>query len=107
LTSGLDDSDSSLTFDKFVGQVEALARFAEEELGGIDIWVNNAGLSHSSRHDITQGDPTRISRIVECNLLGSIWGCRAAITSMKSNPTGLARPCNAPRGQQTGCSLLL
>lgn len=36
------------------GQVESLAKFAERELGHIDLWVNNAALSASSQADVTQ-----------------------------------------------------
>ena len=69
-------------------QVDALASFAEQSLGGIDIWVNNAGLSQSSKSDIADTDPSMLQDIVGTNLLGSMWGSRAAIRSMKGTPSG-------------------
>ena len=69
-------------------QVDALASFAEESLGGIDIWVNNAGLSQSSKSDIADTDPSLLQGIVGTNLLGSMWGSRAAIRSMKGTSSG-------------------
>ena len=69
-------------------QVDALASFAGESLGGIDIWVNNAGLSQSSKSDIADTDSSLLQDIVGTNLLGTMWGSRAAIRSMKGTPSG-------------------
>lgn len=53
---------------------------AAAELGDLAIWVNNAGV-------LTTGetwaiDDAAVRRLVEVNLLGTIWGCHAAVAAM-------------------------
>lgn len=69
--------------------VQGLAETAVKQFGGIDIWINNAGLSYPSSSDITGVDPKKLEEIVATNLLGSMWGSRAAISQMKGQSSGI------------------
>ena len=58
-------------------QVHQLAGAAASALGGIDVWVNNAGTSMwGSFEDIPLESQVRL---IELNLLGAIYGCHAAL----------------------------
>lgn len=61
-------------------QVEALARRAGEHFGGIDVWINNAGIAH--RHPWWELSPEAIDRVIDVNLRAAIHGARAAIPWM-------------------------
>ena len=64
---------------KHAGEVEALARFAQEKLGRVDIWVNNAGMSQAHKATLQHTDAEELRRVLDTNLLGSIFGARAAL----------------------------
>lgn len=64
-------------------QAEALADFAVAELARIDIWVNNAGASQPTKGDLLDSDPGIMQEVVKTNLLGSIYGSRAAMRVMR------------------------
>ncbi len=57
-------------------EMEALADHAAAEMGGLDIWVNNAGVA--PLHSIMETDPEVAQRAVAVNMLGYFWGCMAA-----------------------------
>lgn len=68
-------------------QVEAAAARAEEELGPIAIWVNNAMATIFAPFDrITPEDFERATRVT---YLGAVWGTRAALSRMKSRDSGV------------------
>jgi short-subunit dehydrogenase len=61
--------------------VEQIARRAVQEFGGIDTWVNNAGLGLYGRSDdIPLADKRRLFDI---NFWGVVHGCRAALPYLK------------------------
>jgi NAD(P)-dependent dehydrogenase (short-subunit alcohol dehydrogenase family) len=67
-------------------EVERLARTAVEKHGRVDTWVNNAAVSeYALFEDMTIEE---IDRIVRVNLLGQIYGCKAALTEMKRQGSG-------------------
>ncbi|KAK9791858.1 hypothetical protein WJX73_005574 [Symbiochloris irregularis] len=70
------------------GDVAALTNFASNELGSIDIWINNAGSNayqHTSLLDSSEAD---LVSIVETNMLGVMLGCREAIQTMRAQKNG-------------------
>lgn len=69
-------------------ETEALADFAARELGSIDIWVNNAGVSQAEKAKLSDVQPEKIQDIIGTNLLGSMFGSRAAIRVMQKQPSG-------------------
>jgi NAD(P)-dependent dehydrogenase (short-subunit alcohol dehydrogenase family) len=67
--------------------VEEAARRAEETLGPIDVWVNNAMLSVFS--PIRQMAPDEFRRVTEVTYLGVVHGTRAALRRMQPRDSGL------------------
>jgi NAD(P)-dependent dehydrogenase (short-subunit alcohol dehydrogenase family) len=72
-----------------VGEWEQVRRIAEEAMarfGRIDTWVNNAGVSvYATVEDTTAEE---FDRIIQVNLLGQIYGVKAALPYMKRAGTG-------------------
>jgi len=58
--------------------VERLREFALERFGGIDVWFNNAGIS-LGYHPVDEQPAEDLARIVNTNLTGHIFGCRAIL----------------------------
>jgi NAD(P)-dependent dehydrogenase (short-subunit alcohol dehydrogenase family) len=62
-----------------------LARLAEEAaaaMGGIDIWVNNAGINQG-RGMVWELSPEDMERVLRTDLLGAMLGAKAAIGAMR------------------------
>lgn len=67
------------------GQVERLASEAVARFGRIDTWVNNAGISeYATLEDIPVAE---MERIIQVNLLGTMYGVKAAMPYLKMQPT--------------------
>ncbi len=67
-------------------QVEAAAETVEEELGPIDVWVNNAMASvFSPLREIT---PEEFKRATEVTYLGTVYGTMAALKRMLPRDRG-------------------
>ncbi|KAL1532701.1 putative chlorophyll(ide) b reductase nyc1, chloroplastic [Salvia divinorum] len=67
--------------------VSKLANFAVNELGSIDIWVNNAGTNKGFR-PLLQFSDEDIQQIVSTNLVGSILCTREALRTMSGQRNG-------------------
>jgi short-subunit dehydrogenase len=67
-------------------QVERLAQRAIERFGRIDTWVNNAAVSIYAT--VEQLEPDEMERLIRVNLLGQMFGARAAIPHMKRQGGG-------------------
>jgi NAD(P)-dependent dehydrogenase (short-subunit alcohol dehydrogenase family) len=63
------------------GRVDDVAEAVVSELGAIDIWVNNAARQLVRPFAETTEDDWR--SILDSNLLGYVWGCRAAARTMR------------------------
>ena len=67
-------------------QVEAAAKRVEDELGEIDIWVNNAMVTVFSRFaDLT---PEEFHRVTEVTYLGAVYGTMSALRRMLARNRG-------------------
>lgn len=67
-------------------QVEAAAERIEQELGPIEVWVNNAMATiHCPAEKIT---PQDFERATHVTYLGSVWGTLAALRRMKARNRG-------------------
>jgi len=62
--------------------VDALANFAREQLGPLDIWINNAGTTAYQHKPLVESSPDTLELVVRTNLLGTLLGCRAALRVM-------------------------
>jgi len=63
--------------------VDALAAFAVEKLGAVDIWINNAG-RNGGKIPLWEQTPENLAGVVGCNLMGVLLCTRAAINTMKA-----------------------
>jgi NAD(P)-dependent dehydrogenase (short-subunit alcohol dehydrogenase family) len=67
-------------------QVDAAAERVEEELGPIDVWVNNAMTTVFA--EFTDIEPDEFRRATEVTYLGSVWGAHAALRRMARRDRG-------------------
>jgi NAD(P)-dependent dehydrogenase (short-subunit alcohol dehydrogenase family) len=67
--------------------VNALCEFAVEQAGGIDVWVNNAGVTLFSPLD--QGPFEEHRRVIETNLYGPIFAARAVVPIFRRQKRGI------------------
>ncbi|HEY1225708.1 MAG TPA: SDR family oxidoreductase [Ramlibacter sp.] len=67
-------------------QVEAAASRVEQELGPIDIWVNNAMVTMVA--PVAQMKPDEFKRISDVTYLGTVWGTMAALRRMRPRNRG-------------------
>jgi NAD(P)-dependent dehydrogenase (short-subunit alcohol dehydrogenase family) len=66
--------------------VDAAASRVEEELGPIDVWVNNAMATVYS--PISQLEPDELRRVTDVTYFGSVWGTMAALARMRPRDRG-------------------
>lgn len=70
-----------------IASAHALWGLARHEFGGVDIWINNAGLTHArARFDTLPAE--RVATVVATNLTGTINGCKVAIEGMLAQGGG-------------------
>lgn len=67
-------------------QVERAAARVEEELGPIDLWINNAMVSVFS--PISQLKPEELRRVTDVTYHGYVWGTMAALRRMRPRDRG-------------------
>lgn len=68
-------------------QVRALWRAAADAFGGVDIWINNAGVSIGRKPLWEQSDED-LARVVGANVTGTLFGLKVAITEMLAQGHG-------------------
>lgn len=76
-----------------ISDVQQLAAFAQQKLGRIDIWVNNAGVSQIPKASLADTAAEQIQQIVSTNMLGALLGSRIALQTMSAQPSGQT-PCS-------------
>ncbi|MEO3784658.1 SDR family oxidoreductase [Actinocorallia sp. B10E7] len=62
-------------------QVEELWSAAVDALGGVDLWINNAGVAHTTR-PIVETTPDDVRAMVTTNMFGTIYGSQVAVRGM-------------------------
>ncbi|MFX1381935.1 MAG: SDR family oxidoreductase [Promethearchaeota archaeon] len=68
--------------------VENLGQFALENLGSIDIWINNAGISSAGDKPLVDTSEENIRTIINTNLIGTLFGCQVALGIMLKQKFG-------------------
>jgi short-subunit dehydrogenase len=68
------------------GEVDEAASRVEQDLGPIDVWVNDAMTTVFA--PIDQIEPDDFKRAVEVTFLGQVWGTMAALARMRSRNAG-------------------
>ncbi|MFA1538730.1 SDR family oxidoreductase [Actinomadura monticuli] len=68
-------------------QVEALWDDAVDALGGVDLWINNAGVAHTTR-PIVETTAGEVRAMVTTNMLGTVYGSQAAVRGMSGEGGG-------------------
>jgi len=68
-------------------QVQALWEAAQARFGRVDIWINNAGLSHP-RVTFWEQSPANLPPVVNTNLLGVMYGSHVAVRGMLAQGGG-------------------
>ena len=68
-------------------QVKALADFAAGRHGGLDIWINNAGIGYIMK-PLLEVQPEDWSAVIDVNLTGAFFGIRAAAEIMAAQGRG-------------------
>ena len=63
-------------------ECEALAEFGKEKFSKLDVWINNAGTNAYELNNLVDFSIEGIKTIVDTNLLGTLYGCRAALKVM-------------------------
>lgn len=64
-----------------------LASFAVKKFGRIDVWINNAGI-WMPHAPIEEMDSKKVHTIIHVNLLGTMYGSKAALIQMKKQGSG-------------------
>ncbi|MDX6742181.1 SDR family oxidoreductase [Actinocorallia sp. A-T 12471] len=67
--------------------VEGLWRAAVAALGGVDLWINNAGVAHTTR-PIVETKPDEVRAMVFTNMLGTVYGAQVAVRGMLASGGG-------------------
>ena len=67
--------------------LQALWDRSLDHFGKIDIWINNAGVS-GPQVPVWQYTPQEVERVVQTNILGTIYGSNIAVTGMLSQSFG-------------------
>jgi NAD(P)-dependent dehydrogenase (short-subunit alcohol dehydrogenase family) len=70
------------------GQVQALWDTAKARWGQIDIWINNAGVSHPQMA-FAEHPAEQIQRVVQTNVVGVMFGARVALEGMLQQGFGI------------------
>ena len=70
-----------------MNQVQALWDAAKQKFGKVDIWINNAGITHSTK-PLLELDPAEISPVINTNVVGLIYGSQIALKRMTEQGFG-------------------
>lgn len=67
-------------------QVDEAASLAEQNFGPLDLWVNDAMVSVYS--PVWELEPEEVARVIEVNVLGTVYGTQAALKRMRPRDRG-------------------
>jgi 3-oxoacyl-[acyl-carrier protein] reductase len=67
-------------------ELETLADWAVESTGGLDVWINAAGVSYL--HSLWETDVASVSKVIAVNMMGPYWASVAAARVMRERGGG-------------------
>jgi len=70
-----------------IEQVQALWDHACKQFERVDVWINNAGISHA-RKMLWELDASEVSQVVDTNVTGMMNGCQVAVQGMRKQGCG-------------------
>ena len=70
-----------------LADVQGLWDFASAELGGVDMWINNAGYA-TARYSVHEIPESTVNTLVDSNLKGAIFGSQVAVCGFRSQGSG-------------------
>lgn len=70
------------------GVVEKWFRKIEDEWGGLDVFINNAGID-GEKQDLSDSEVDAWEKVISVNLLGGYYGMRQALKLMLPNESGV------------------
>jgi NAD(P)-dependent dehydrogenase (short-subunit alcohol dehydrogenase family) len=85
--SALGDVDGEVCDVRSEGAVDAMFKECVRAFGGVDVLINNAGIGLFGR-TVEETAPDDFRAVIETNLLGVFYCCRAAIPLMKGRGGG-------------------
>ena len=68
-------------------EVTALAKYAKKQFPSVDIWINNAGINQPLKA-LWELSENEINGLIDTDLKGTVFGSRAAVRLMESQPRG-------------------
>jgi chlorophyll(ide) b reductase len=68
--------------------IEALGKYAIDQLTTIDMWINNAGSVPKHKTDFVDLSTEDIQNVINANVFGTVWGTREALRIMKKQGHG-------------------
>lgn len=68
-------------------QIQALWDGAVKAFGTVDIWINNAGVTHPTRN-LMELEPAEMKPVIDTNITGLIYACQIALRGMKAQGHG-------------------
>ncbi len=87
------------------GNIQADIESARAVFGPVDIMVNNAGgaiVAGLKSYDYSETPAEYIRKIIDVNLMGALWGCRAVAAEMKERRRGKIINFSSVRGINGG-----
>ncbi len=82
--------------------VKAFAAFAKEQLGFVDVWINNAGSNGYQFTPLMETDPAQLAEIVTTNTLGLMLCLKECMEVMRQQPERVGHIFNMDGAGVTG-----
>ncbi|MEA2668914.1 MAG: hypothetical protein QOJ33_1848 [Chloroflexota bacterium] len=90
-----------------VADVEALVQAAVDRFGGLDVMVNNAGISSKMHKSFLTADLSDFQRVMSVNVLGVMLGTQAAARHMADHEGGSIINISSIGGLQPGGGVMV